>query len=156
MTEGGISEKMVEKRYGYDVVEDEDDMMVKSQKVAVAFRVVICLMAFWNAIHFFEWHFVNAAVAEDASETYKARFFVSGMLMRAGMVCGKNWKGNAKVGIDLIATPELRDLARAYPETTKKWLEAGAENFNNGVMQDGLPAACKFADDMRRKAQSIR
>ena len=138
------------------MVEDEDDMMVKSQKVAVALRVVICLMAFWNAIHFFEWHFVNAAVAEDASETYKARFFVSGMLMRAGMVCGKNWKGNAKVGIDLIATPELRDLARAYPETTKKWLEAGAENFNNGVMQDGLPAACKFADDMRRKAQSIR
>jgi len=130
-------------------------MMIKSQKVAVTFRGGLCLMACSNAITFFGWHCVNAAFAEDASDAYKARFFVSGMLMRAGMVCGKNWKLNAKVGMDLIATPELRDLARAYPETTKKWLEAGAENFNNGVMQDGLPAACKFADDMRRKAQSI-
>jgi len=91
------------------------------------------------------------AVAESAGETYRARFFISGMLMRASIVCGKNWMGKAKVGLDLISTPEMRDLTRAYPQTTKKWLQEGAANFNDGVMKDGIPAACAFANEMLRK-----
>jgi hypothetical protein len=70
------------------------------------------------------------------------------------MVCGKN--GLAKVGIDLISSSELRAIAQAYPSTTEKWMREGAENFNRGVMEDGLPAACKFADEMRIRALRSR
>jgi hypothetical protein len=73
-------------------------MIVKSQKVSVTFMVGLCLMAFVNAITFCEWHCVNAAFAEDASDAYKARFVVSGMLMRAGMVCGKIGNGMQRSG----------------------------------------------------------
>lgn len=74
--------------------------------------------------------------------------------MRAGMVCGKT--DLAKIGIDMIASPQLRSLAESYPETTNKWMQEGADNFNSGVMNDGLPAACKFANEMKARVRKSR
>jgi hypothetical protein len=98
----------------------------------------------------------NAGGNGAAGEQYRARFFLSGMLLRASAVCGGNWKSSASVAIELIATPEMKAVSAAYPETTKNWSMEGAENFNTGVMQDGIGPACRYAEQMRKKAKLIK
>ncbi|MGP0059342.1 MAG: hypothetical protein ACLPID_08665 [Beijerinckiaceae bacterium] len=93
--------------------------------------------------------------AQTAGVYYQSRFRIAGVLLRAGAICGADYKRTIAVGLDLIATPELKAIAKAYPDTTQQWMKGGADNFNTGVMTDGLASACAYALTVRRQAEDI-
>jgi hypothetical protein len=92
-----------------------------------------------------------------AGQYYEARAWVSGFLIRASMVCsdGKyDWKAMSITGIKLLAG-DMRPISNGYPETVKAWLTHGTELFNNGVMTDGVDAACVVARRNVAEARAI-
>jgi hypothetical protein len=93
--------------------------------------------------------------AQTAAAYYQSRFHIAGVLLRAGAICGADYERTIAVGLDLIATPELKAIAKAYPDTTQQWMKGGADNFNTGVMTDGLALACAYASTVRRQAEDI-
>jgi hypothetical protein len=80
-----------------------------------------------------------------AATFYEARYSIAGFLLRAGTVCQNQPKRMISAAVRLIATPELKAIGQGFPDTTKKWMEAGTATFNNGVMTDGLLKACAHA-----------
>jgi hypothetical protein len=95
-----------------------------------------------------------AADAQTASVYYQSRYHLSGLLLRASAVCGGDWKRTVDAAFNLISTPELKAISKAYPDTTEQWLKGGADNFNTGVMTDGLAKACAFALTARSKVEA--
>jgi hypothetical protein len=95
------------------------------------------------------------ADAQTAGVYYQSRFHISGVLLRAAMVCGGDYKRTVRAAFDLVGNPELKAISKAYPETTQQWMKGGADNFNTGVMTDGLASACTYALTVRGKAESI-
>jgi hypothetical protein len=91
-----------------------------------------------------------------AGQYYEARAWVSGFLLRASMVCVDkyDWKAMARAGLDLLAG-NMRPITNGYPETVKAWGTQGANVFNNGVMTDGIDAACSVARQNVVKARAI-
>jgi hypothetical protein len=85
---------------------------------------------------------------------YEARAQVSGFLLRAAMVCREkyDWRSMAETGVALLAGP-MRPITNGYPATVKAWGTRGANLFNNGVMTDGVDAAC---DEARRDVIQAR
>jgi hypothetical protein len=81
-----------------------------------------------------------------AGAAYEARAQVSGFLLRAAMVCREkyDWRSMAETGVALLAGP-MRPITNGYPATVKAWGTQGANLFNNGVMSDGVDAACDEA-----------
>jgi hypothetical protein len=94
-----------------------------------------------------------------AALDYHLHFYFAGFLLRAGIVCEAkegDFGRTTKDAIDLVAAPELKRLSKAYPDTTRQWMEEGADNFNKGVMTSGLDKACAFATTtIRSKAEAI-
>jgi hypothetical protein len=86
------------------------------------------------------------AAQPPASAAYRARAQVSGFLLRAAMVCREkyDWRSMAETGVTLLAGP-MRPITNGYPATVKAWETQGANLFNNGVMTDGVDAACDEA-----------
>src|ERR1019366_355885 len=41
------------------------------------------------------------------------------------------------------------------PSTTEKWMKDGAATFNDKVMAEGIPSACKFAQSERSRALEV-
>jgi hypothetical protein len=93
--------------------------------------------------------------ADDAQEFYRGHFFLSGELLRAAYVCPEHSKENTRVTFESIAYPELRTIAHSFPKLTSKWMGDGADNFNAGIMTDGLASACKHADEMRSQMDAL-
>jgi hypothetical protein len=91
-----------------------------------------------------------------AGQYYEARAWVSGFLLRASMICRDryDWKAMASVGLDLLAG-NMRPITNGYPETVKVWGTQGANLFNNGVMTDGVDAACMVASQNVAKARGM-
>jgi hypothetical protein len=96
-----------------------------------------------------------AADAQTAGAYYQSRYHISGFLLRAALVCGGDYKRTVAAGLDLVSTTELKAVSKAYPDTTQQWMKGGADNFNTGVMTDGLASACAYALTVRRKAEDI-
>jgi hypothetical protein len=84
----------------------------------------------------------GSAEAQSRSDYYRSGYFAFGMFLRASVVC--NNKSLAEYGFNLVGSQEFRAFSAAYPETLEKWMREGGENFNRGVMKDGIPEACKF------------
>lgn len=84
---------------------------------------------------------IGAHAQSSRSDYYMSGYFLLGMYLRASNVC--NNKSFAEYGFSLVGSKEFRAFSAAYPETLKKWLLEGGENFNRGVMNDGIFAACK-------------
>jgi hypothetical protein len=95
------------------------------------------------------------AQPEDASTFYKSRYFLAGFLLRAGNVCDRENKRTIKAAFDLLGTKELMMMSKAYPSTTKQWMEEGSANFNTGTMKDGIGATCEYAISVRSRAEEI-
>jgi hypothetical protein len=84
----------------------------------------------------------SSAEAQSYGDYYRSAYFLLGMYLRAGTVC--NNKIFVDYGFSLVGSKEFRTFSAAYPETSEKWMREGGENFNRGVMNDGILAACKF------------
>jgi hypothetical protein len=99
----------------------------------------------------------GTAMAQPASAAYEARAQLSGFLMRAGMVCREqyDWQAMARAGIDLLYRGNMGAITNGYPATVKAWGTQGANLFNNGVMTDGVDAACTVAARDVAKARAI-
>jgi len=96
----------------------------------------------------------NQANAEDRRVLYESRYTLAGFLLRASNVCEGN-RHDIDVSMSLLAPDELRAFSKAFPDTTAKWMKKGADNFNVGVMKDGIPSACTFALTVMRQAEDI-
>src|SRR5438874_748587 len=84
----------------------------------------------------------DLAEAQSRGDYYMSAYFLLGMYLRASNVC--NDKSLAEYGFSLVGSKELRAFSAAYPKTVEKWIREGGENFNRGVMNDGIFEACKF------------
>ncbi len=91
----------------------------------------------------------------DAATFYQSRYFLAGFLLRAGKVCQTNTKQLTDSAFGLLGTSELKTMSKAYPQTTGKWMQAGADNFNIGTMKTGVVAACKYATQVRSEAEEL-
>jgi hypothetical protein len=96
------------------------------------------------------------AIAGGAQAYYASRYFVAGFLMRASAVCGGDWKRTVAAGSDILRTAELKAISRGFPNRTREWMMEGADNFNAGVMADGIGAACSYALEVRAKAEAMK
>jgi hypothetical protein len=92
---------------------------------------------------------------EALATSYQSNFLLAGFLVRAAAVCNVDSKRTISVGFDLVGTPELTAISKAYPDTTTKWMKDGAEKFNSKVMSDGIGPACAYAINERRKAEAV-
>ena len=104
---------------------------------------------------------VTPALAQDgpagnAEEYYSMRFSTAGLLVRAANVCGFDFKRTAKAALKVIRTDEMKAMLRGFPKLTTKWMEGGAHAFNQGVMQDGLSAACAKALEVRADVEGVK
>jgi hypothetical protein len=99
--------------------------------------------------------FAATAMSQDAATFYKSRYFLAGFLLRAGYACDRENKRTIKAAFDLLGTADLKMMSKAYPDTTKQWMEDGAANFNTGAMKDGIGATCEYAISVRSKAEEI-
>jgi hypothetical protein len=97
----------------------------------------------------------SPSVKGDATTFYQSRYFLAGFLLRAGRVCETNTEQMINAAVGLLATPELKTISKAYPQNVKKWMEAGADSFNTGTMQNGVTSACTYAVKIRGKAEDI-
>lgn len=95
-----------------------------------------------------------AAPAKDKSVLYEARYMLSGFLLRASQVCQGD-KHDIEAAFSLLNPDELKAFSKAFPSMTSQWMKRGAENFNIGVIKDGIPAACSYALTVLRKAKEI-
>jgi len=87
----------------------------------------------------------SAAENSEASHVYRARYMMSGYLVRAGAVCDAEAKHMIEVGLQFIGSAELKSVAKAFPATTERWMNEGAERFNSEVMKSGIKAGCNSA-----------
>ena len=94
------------------------------------------------------------AIALDRGVVYESRYMLAGFLLRASTVCQGN-KHDIDVAFSLLNPDELKAFSKSFPDTTAGWMKHGADNFNNQVMKDGIPAACSFALDVLRKAEEM-
>jgi uncharacterized protein YecT (DUF1311 family) len=96
------------------------------------------------------------SAGDTASTFYHSRYLLAGFLIRATNVCEElDVKRTVEAGLKVISTPELKALERSYPKTTGQWLVEGGESFNQGVMTNGVAAACAYAITVRREAEDI-
>jgi hypothetical protein len=91
----------------------------------------------------------------SAEVAYRSRFFVAGVLFRAGEICSQNYKRLADAAFDMLDDPELKHLSGAFPETTKQWMLEGATSLNTGVMHDGIEKTCADVEHMRAQAAQV-
>jgi hypothetical protein len=98
-------------------------------------KTLLAAAAFSSAI-------VGAAEAQNRSDYYESAYFMVGMYLRASVVCDN--KSFIEYGFNFVGSKEFRAFSASYPKTVEKWMREGAGNFNRGVMQDGIPAACSF------------
>jgi hypothetical protein len=96
----------------------------------------------------------SIATAQDRGVVYESRYMLAGFLLRASTVCEGN-KHDIDVAASLLNPDELKAFSKSFPDTTAGWMNRGAENSNNQVMKDGIPAACSFALNVLRKAEEI-
>lgn len=86
--------------------------------------------------------FAGPVEAQNRNDVYRMGYFLLGTYLRASVVCDN--KSLAEYGFSFVGSKEFRAFSAAYPQTYKKWMTEGGENFNSLVMRDGIPDACKF------------
>jgi hypothetical protein len=91
----------------------------------------------------------------NAAAVYEARFLLAGYLLRSAMACRADVERIIALGTDLISTPELKTMSKAFPDTTRRWMEEGTANFNAQAMNQGVGAACANALTVRNKAEAV-
>ena len=97
----------------------------------------------------------TAISRESAATFYHSRYVLAGFLLRAGAVCGGDWKRTITAGFRLLSVEEFKTMSKAYPDTTHQWMDEGAANFNTGTMTDGVGASCAHAMKVRTEAEEI-
>jgi hypothetical protein len=93
--------------------------------------------------------------AETAKRFYESRYFLAGLLLRAGYVCDNEPKSLITTAFKLLDTNELKKITEAYPKTTEQWMQQGANNFNSVTMKEGIASACALAAKTRIQAADI-
>jgi hypothetical protein len=96
----------------------------------------------------------SLSLAQDKSVLYESRYMLSGFLLRASVVCQGD-KRHIDVAFSLLDPDELKAFSKAFPTITEQWMKRGADNFNIGVMKDGIPAACSYALTVLGQAAEI-
>jgi hypothetical protein len=94
------------------------------------------------------------ATAQDKRVVYESRYTLAGFILRATNVCGGD-KREIEIAFSLLDPDELKAFSKAFPKTTAEWMQQGSENFNTGVMKDGIPSACTYALQVLKKAEDI-
>lgn len=94
---------------------------------------------------------ISTAVADEKTDYYGSRFYLSGMLLRSSRVCTERTsfaelKTRIDLALNLIATNEMKEFSKAFPKMSAERLEQGGAAFNQGVMTDGVSAACAYAE----------
>lgn len=92
---------------------------------------------------------------ENAESFYHSRYLLAGFLLRAGYVCDADSKRMIDASFALIETNEFKTMSQSYPDTTRRWMEEGAQNFNSQTMKNSVREACRFASETRQKAEAI-
>jgi hypothetical protein len=95
----------------------------------------------------------------SASTRYHARYLIAGFLLRTAAVCGRDNERDTRRTIEaafnLLNGPELEATSKGYPDTIRKWMEDGADDFNNGVVSAGVGPTCAYAMTVRGKTEEI-
>jgi hypothetical protein len=92
---------------------------------------------------------------DSAAAFYMSRYYLAGFLLRAAKVCGGDTKRTIDAAFNLLGTPELEKMSKAYPDTTEQWMLEGGNNLNTGVMKEGIERTCDDAMTVRAKAEEI-
>jgi hypothetical protein len=113
------------------------------------------IFAFLLGLSIFNSHQV---IAEDKlnapDDVYRARYMISGYLVRAGAVCDVDAKRMIELGLQFISSAEMRSVAHAFPATTQGWMTEGADRFNSEVMKGRINASCNSALATSKQAAS--
>jgi len=97
-----------------------------------------------------------AIAADDAESYYAASFYLVGFLERAAVVCpSEEAVRTAKAGLDLFREPGLQAILRGFPKKTKRWVRAGAHDFDADIMKKGIGSACGDALEIRTGAEKL-
>lgn len=96
-----------------------------------------------------------AQPASTAATFYQARYFLTGYLLRAAVVCEGDGKRTVDAGFGLLGSPELRAISKAYPKTIEQWMGEGSALFNRVVMNEGIGRACAYAITVRSRAEDM-
>jgi hypothetical protein len=94
------------------------------------------------------------ARGEKAIKFYRSRYFLAGFLLRASKVCQGD-KQDIEIAFSLLGTNELKAFSQNFPTKSEQWMTEGANNFNTGVLQNGIPETCNYALGVQKKAQQI-
>jgi hypothetical protein len=93
----------------------------------------------------FDLHHACAQEKSNLSDVYRARYIISGYLVRAGAVCENDVNRMIELGLQFISSAELKSIGKAFPRTTERWMTEGAERFNSEVVKGGITSACNSA-----------
>jgi hypothetical protein len=85
---------------------------------------------------------------------YANHFLDAGYLLRAAAVCEAEKHRTVNAAFHaMMATPDIKRMAQAYPEFLKRWMEYGGENFNDDVMKHGVTETCNHVGETRERAE---
>jgi hypothetical protein len=85
--------------------------------------------------------FMCPVLAQTPGDYYMAGYFLAGTYLRAAVVCDR--KDFVERSFSFISSNEFKAFSKAYPNTIKQWMTQGGKNFNDLVMKEGIPSACR-------------
>ncbi|MBY0383251.1 MAG: hypothetical protein K2W78_15185 [Xanthobacteraceae bacterium] len=97
----------------------------------------------------------DTANSQDAGQEYRARYVISGFLLRASKACKLDDRAAIAAAVSLVSGREMKAFSEAYPDTIKEWMMKGASDFNERVMRFGLDPACDFASGVMSKTNEL-
>lgn len=118
----------------------------------------IVIRSILSAAILFDFFQIGLAVAQTEREArlrYESRYFLSGLLVRAAMVCRNDAEQTIEVAFNIVAADEYKSFSEAFPQMTKGWMGNGADALNSDVMKNGMQHACALAADAKRRAIAI-
>jgi hypothetical protein len=101
---------------------------------------------------------VAAAATADAEDqsAYQSRCFLAGMLIRSSMVCTERatdvaLKARIDMSFRLLSAQPMKEFSAAFPKLAEQWQVEGGENFNRGVVSEGIAKACDYAEKVEQQ-----
>lgn len=96
------------------------------------------------------------AVAADENAAYQSRFFLAGVMLRSSIVCVERETEDAlqsrvQLAMRLLSAQPMKEFSAAFPKLSDRWQTDGSENFNRGVVSEGVSGACEYARKLEQQ-----
>jgi hypothetical protein len=126
-----------------------DHTVARSQiqrRVALILILIALLATLWR----------TGVASADENSAYQSRFLLAGVMLRSSIVCVERETIDAletrvQLAMRLLSAPPMREFSTAFPELSKRWQMDGSENFNRGVVSEGVSGACDYARGLEQK-----